>query len=132
MVTPYFTQHSPPALVATLPPMEQISNDEGSGGYQKPSLAAAFLTSTFSAPGCTTATRHAVSISMSRIRSRLTTIPSSTADEPPESPLPAPRGTTGTPYFAAQRTAVWTSEASPALTTATGMPASGSRLQSKR
>ena len=28
MVTPYFTQHRPPALVATLPPMEQISNDE--------------------------------------------------------------------------------------------------------
>lgn len=29
MVTPYLTQHSPPALVATLPPIEQISNEPG-------------------------------------------------------------------------------------------------------
>ena len=36
MVTPYFTQHSPPALVARLPPIEQISNEDGSGGYQRP------------------------------------------------------------------------------------------------
>ena len=43
MVTPYFTQHSPPALVATLPPIEQISNDDGSGGYQRPCSAAAAL-----------------------------------------------------------------------------------------
>ena len=36
VVTPYFTQHSPPALVATLPPMLQISYDDGSGGYHSP------------------------------------------------------------------------------------------------
>ena len=31
-VTPYFTQHSPPALVAMLPPTVDISHDDGSGG----------------------------------------------------------------------------------------------------
>ena len=96
MVTPYFTQHSPPAFVATLPPMEQMSNDEGSGGYQRPCSAAAAFTSMLRAPGSTTATRVAVSISMARIRSRLSTIPPSTAEDPPDRPLPAPRGTTGT------------------------------------
>ena len=33
-------------------------------------------------------------------------MPPSTADDPPLSPLPAPRGTTGTRCAAAQRTAV--------------------------
>ena len=50
MVTPYFTQHSPPALVAMLPPIEQISNDEGSGGYPSPCSAAAAFTSALNAP----------------------------------------------------------------------------------
>src|SRR5262245_12279165 len=31
-VTPYFTQHSPPAFVAMLPPIVDISHDDGSGG----------------------------------------------------------------------------------------------------
>ena len=82
MVTPYFTQHSPPALVATLPPIEQISYDDGSGGYQSPCSAAAAFTSTLSAPGSTTATRHAGSISIARIRSGDSTIPPSTALRP--------------------------------------------------
>ena len=69
MVTPYFTQHRPPALVATLPPIEQISYDDGSGGYHSPCSAAAALTSTLRAPGSTTATRAAGSISTARIRS---------------------------------------------------------------
>ena len=105
MVTPYFTQHRPPALVATLPPIEQISYDDGSGGYHRPCSAAAALTSALNAPGSTTATRHSVSISIARIRSRLSTMPPSTALDPPERPLPAPRGTTGTRCRAAQRTA---------------------------
>ena len=49
-MTPYLTQHSPPALVAMLPPIEQISYDEGSGGYQRPCSAAAALTSALNAP----------------------------------------------------------------------------------
>jgi len=48
----------------------------------------------------------AVSISIERIRSRLTTMPSVTAEDPPERPLPAPRATTGTRCWAAQRMAV--------------------------
>ncbi len=108
MVTPYFTQHRPPALVATLPPIEQIRNDEGSGGYQRPCSAAAALTSALKAPGSTTATWVAGSISTLVIRSRLSTMPPSTAVEPPDSPLPAPRGTTGTSWAAAHRTAVCT------------------------
>ena len=132
MVTPYFTQHRPPALVATLPPIEQISNDDGSGGYHSPSADAAALTSALKAPGSTTATWQWTSISIARIRSSETTMPPSTAEEPPDSPLPAPRGTTGTRCAAAQRTAVWTWLASSALTTASGVPAEASRDQSKR
>ena len=50
-------------------------------------------------------------------------MPPSTAAEPPDSPLPAPRGTTGTRCAAAQRTAVCTCSASSARTTASGVPA---------
>ena len=95
-MTPYFTQHSPPALVAMLPPIEQNSYDDGSGGYHRPCSPAAAFTSALNAPGSTTATRHSVSISIARIRSSDSTSPPSTADDPPLSPLPAPRGTTGT------------------------------------
>ena len=130
MVTPYFTQHRPPALVATLPPIEQISNDDGSGGYQRPCSRAATLTSALKAPGSTTATWQSASISIARIRSRLSTIPPSTALAPPERPDPAPRGTTGTPYAAAHRTAACTWPASSARTTAIGVPAPVSRDQS--
>jgi hypothetical protein len=34
-VSPYFRQQAPPALVAMLPPMVEMSPLEGSGGYQK-------------------------------------------------------------------------------------------------
>ncbi len=59
-------------------------------------------------------------------------MPPSTALEPPLSPLPAPRGTTGTRCSAAHRTAVCTCPASSARTTAAGVPADGSRDQSWR
>src|SRR5919112_1420568 len=115
-----------------LPPIEQISYDEGSGGYHSPCSAAARFTSALSAPGSTIATRAAGSISTERIRSRVTTRQPSTAEEPPDSPVPAPRGTTGTRCSAAQRIATWTSEASVARTTARGRPAETSRDQSQR
>src|SRR3712207_104178 len=114
------------------PPIEQISYDEGSGGYHSPCSAAARFTSALSAPGSTTATRAAVSISTDRIRSRLTTRQPSTAVELPDRPLPAPRGTTGTRCSAAQRTATCTSLAVAARTTARGRPAETSRDQSQR
>lgn len=31
-VTPYLTQHRPPAFVATLPPIEEMRHEPGSGG----------------------------------------------------------------------------------------------------
>ena len=132
MVTPYFTQHSPPALVATLPPIEQISYEEGSGGYQNPAAAAALLTSAFIAPGWATATRIAGSMVMSVMRSSERTMPPSTAVDPPETPVPAPRGTTGTLSLLAQRSASWTSCVEVARTTARGMPASAWAAQSRR
>src|SRR4051794_22251752 len=109
-----------------LPPMEQISYDEGSGGYQRTCSAAAALTWAFISPGCTTAVRVTASTSIAVIRSVDTTRQPATADAPPERPEPAPRGTTGMPCAAAKRTAVCTSSVDPARTTANGTPASGS------
>ncbi len=113
MVTPYFTQHRPPALVAMLPPIEQISYDDGSGGYQRSCSAAAAFTWAFISPGCTTAVRVTGSMSIVVIRSVETTRQPSTADAPPDSPLPAPRGTTGRSLAAANRTAACTSSVDP-------------------
>ena len=115
-----------------LPPIEQISYDDGSGGYHRPCSAAAAFTSALKAPGSTTATRVVVSISMARIRSIDSTIPPSTADEPPDRLVPAPRGMIGTRFSAHQRTTVCTWAASVGRTTASGVPAPGSRDQSQR
>ena len=59
-------------------------------------------------------------------------MPPSTADEPPDSPLPAPRGTTGTPCSAAQRTVACTSAASRGPDHRERRTGRGSRAQSKR
>ena len=132
MVTPYFTQHSPPALVAMLPPMLQISNDDGSGGYHRPCSAAAFFTSALNSPGWQTAVRVTGSTVMSRIFSVDSTIPSSSAVAPPDRPLPAPRVTTGTRLAVAQRSTVCTSSVRRGRTTASGLPADGSNARSWR
>ena len=132
MVTPYFTQHSPPALVAMLPPMLQISNDDGSGGYHSSCSAAAFFTSALNSPGWHTAVRVTGSTVMSRIFSVDSTMPSSTAVAPPDSPLPAPRGTTGTRWALAQRMTVCTCSVVSGRTTASGLPAAGSSARSCR
>ena len=118
--------------MATLPPIEQISYDDGSGGYQRPCSAAAAFTAAFIAPGSATRVRVTGSTSTRVIRSVDTTRHPSTADAPPLSPLPAPRGTTARPCSAANRTAAWTSSVQPARTTASGIPASGSLARSHR
>src|SRR5699024_11642239 len=123
-------QHSPPALVATFPPIEQISYEEGSGGYQSPCSAAAALTSALSSPGWIVAVRVTGSTAMSRISSVLSTMPPSTAVAPPDSPEPAPRGTTGTPYSVAQRMTFQTSCVDPARTAHIAVPWSGPRAHS--
>ena len=122
MVTPYFTQHSPPALVARFPPMEQISKLDGSGGYQSPCSRAAAFTSALSNPGWTTATIASGSTSISRIRSVERVIAPSIADDPPDSPVPAPRGTTGMPSAWAMRNVACTSSVQVARTSASGVP----------
>ena len=132
MVTPYFTQHSPPALVAMLPPMLQISNDDGSGGYHSPCSATAFLTSALSSPGCTTAVRVTGSTVMSRIFSVVNTMPPSSAVAPPDNPVPMPRGTTAIWWAVAQRSTACTSSVQRGRTTASGVPAFGSNARSCR
>jgi hypothetical protein len=60
VVTPYFTQQSPPALVAMLPPIEQISYEDGSGGYHRPCAAAAAFTSALNGSGLLRSDLHAL------------------------------------------------------------------------
>ena len=100
--------------------MLQISNDDGSGGYQRPWVLAAALTSAFSAPGRTVACMAAGSIRMSTMARVDKTIDPSSADEPPESPVPAPRVTTATRCSSAMRSATATSSVLVARTTAAG------------
>ena len=95
--------------MAMLPPMLQISNDDGSGGYHRPCSATAFLTSALSRPGWTTAVRVTGSTVMSRIFSVDSTMPPSTAVAPPDSPVPIPRGTTAIRLAVAHRRTVCTS-----------------------
>src|SRR5665647_706071 len=54
-VTPYFTQRRPPALVARLPPIVEVSKLLGSGAYIRPTSRAARSTSAVMAPASTTA-----------------------------------------------------------------------------
>ena len=115
-----------------LPPIEQISYDDGSGGYHRPCSATAALTSALYRPGCTVAVRVTGSTSIARISSVDNTIPPSTAVAPPDRPEPAPRGTTGTPWVLAQRMTSRTSSVVRARTTASGMPGWGALAQSWR
>ena len=72
-------------------------------------------------PGSTTATWFAVSIStMRRMRSKASRIPSATGTAAPESPVPLPRATTGTPCELATRSTSDTSPVEPGMTTASG------------
>ena len=130
MVTPYLTQHSPPALVAMLPPIEHISNEDGSGGYHSPCSRAAALTSAFSAPGSTTATRLAGSMldrahpvqaehDAAGHRRRAAGQPAAGTPRHHRDPMPG-----------AQRMVACTSLGVRGRTTASGWPASGSRAQS--
>ncbi len=112
--------------------MLQISYDDGSGGYHSPCSATTFFTSALSRPGCATAVRVTGSTVMSRIFSVDSTIPPSRAVAPPDSPVPAPRGTTAMRCLVAQRSTVWTSSVRVGRTTASGVPADGSAARSCR
>src|SRR5690606_38517033 len=80
----------------TAPPLPQ----RGSGGYHRPSAAAAALTSALYRPGWTTAVRVARSIRMVRIFSVDSVIAPSTAVDPPDRLVPAPRVMIGTRFTA--------------------------------
>jgi hypothetical protein len=109
-------------LVARFPPIEQMSNDDGSGGYQSECSRAAAFTSALRSPGCTTATIACGSIVIARIRSVESVIAPSIADDPPDSPVPAPRGTTGIECALAIRSVACTSAVAVARTSASGTP----------
>ena len=96
-MTPYFTQHRPPALVAALPPIEHISNEDGIRRVPQSLGRRGLLHLDVERTGLGHGhPAGGVDASISRIRSRHSTMPPSTAVEPPDSPQPAPRGTTGT------------------------------------
>src|SRR3712207_9560648 len=66
--SPYFTQHTPPALVATLPPMVDQGELAGSGGYHRPRSAQAARRSSLTTPGRTTAERSTGAIAITSRR----------------------------------------------------------------
>ena len=108
--------------MARLPPIEQISKEEGSGGYQSPCSLAAALTSELSNPGWTIADIAAGSTVISRSRSVESVMQPSMAADPPDRPVPAPRVTTGIPKLDAIRSVACTSAVELARTTASGRP----------
>ena len=79
------------------------------------------LTDRFVAPGSTMARRLTGSIStMERIRDMTISTPSSRGSAPPDSPVPLPRATNGTPAAAHAATTEATSAAVPGSTTRAG------------
>jgi hypothetical protein len=112
----------PPALVARLPPIEQISKLDGSGGYQRSCALAAAFSSALRRPGWTTATIASRSTVTARMRSVDTVLAPSIAALPPDRPVPAPRGTTGMLWAWATRNVACTSAVQVARTRASGVP----------
>ena len=110
LVAPYFRQCGPPAFSATFPPMVQACWLAGSGAKKNPRGVTARLIVRFTHPASTVAVRLGRSISRMRfMRVRTISTPPAVAMAPPESPVPAPRGTIGTPSVAQSRTtdATW-------------------------
>ena len=131
-VTPYLTQRSPPALMAMLPPIVEMSMLDGSGAYISPWGFAARSRSPLITPASTRATKS--SGSMDRIRfifaSDRTRQPG-VAVAPPDRPVPAPRVTTGTSWAWAHAIARATSSVERAETTARGAPAASTSVRSR-
>ena len=122
VVTPYASVCGPPEFSATLPPRVQAFWLDGSGTKYRPCGAAAVDRWRLTRPGCTTARRFGTSTSRMRdIRANEITTPPSTGMAPPERPVPAPRGTSGTPCSAQKRASFATSAVSFGRTTASGV-----------
>ena len=125
VVTPYASVCGPPLFSATLPPSVHAFWLDGSGTKWRPCGAAAVERCRLMSPGCTTARRFATSISRMRaMRANDTTTPPSTGIAPPDSPVPAPRGTIGTWCSWQKRASAATSPVSLGRTTASGVAVS--------
>ena len=123
-VTPYLTQHNPPAFVFILPPIEQKSLLAGSGAYHMPKRPTCSRSSELKIPGwVSTYPSVRFTSRTSRIRSTQSTSEPSIALLPPLSPDPAPRGTTGTRYLCAAAITVVTCLVERGNTTPIGSPA---------
>src|ERR1700757_2108008 len=97
VVIPYFRQWGPPALVATLPPIDETIWLEGSGAKKYPRLATARVRERLIRPGSAVAHRFGRSISRTAsIRLVPIITPPTGAIAPPIRPVPEPRGTIGT------------------------------------
>ena len=116
-----------------LPPIEQISYELGSGGYQRPSAAAARLTSTLRAPGSTTATRLArVDLDGAHPLGRQHDAAVDGGAPRRTGPSRRRAARRGCRARLAQRSVACTCSALSARTAASGVPAVASWVQSKR
>src|SRR5262245_60842608 len=123
VVTPYLRQCGPPALVPTLPPIEDTIWLEGSGAKNHPRSLTALVNHRLINPGCTVAHRLARSMSRIEVIRVIDTItPPRDAIAPPINPVPDPRGTMGTRSRRHARTIACTSAAEVGSATASGMP----------
>ena len=120
-VLPYFAARSPPALQEMLPPIDEYLCDDGSGAYIRPNCAARASTSAVTAPAPTRAILSDGKISIKFIPERSRTTPPRTGTQPPEHPVPEPRGQIGTPNSEAILSAAETSSPSRARTRAAGI-----------
>src|SRR5436853_2547369 len=122
-VIPYLRQWGPPALVATLPPIEETIWLDGSGAKKYPLLATARVRERLMRPGWTVA--HRLGRSISRIASILLVpiiTPPTGAMAPPIRPVPEPLGTMGTRSRRQSFTISTTSSARVGRATASGAP----------
>ena len=123
MVIPYLRQCGPPALVETLPPIEETIWLEGSGAKNQPRSATACVSHRLISPGCTVAQRFGRSTSRTAVMRVIDTItPPWAAMAPPISPVPDPRGTIGTFARRHSFTIACTCSARAGSTTASGAP----------
>jgi len=116
---PYRTDRAPAALVETTPPAVAHALLEGSGGSRSPAASARRSSSDRDTLALALARRREASISRrwgNPVRSRIT--PSPTL--PPPMALPAPRGTSATPWVPAHRMTDATSSRSTGTLTAAG------------
>ena len=120
---PYLRQWGPPALVETLPPMDETIWLEGSGAKNHPLGRVALESQRLISPGSTVAQRFGRSTSRMRfIRVMETMTPPRGAMAPPMRPVPEPRGTMGMPRPRQSRTTAATCAADSGRTTTSGAP----------